>query len=62
MALLSKAASPVKLENLILSDVIGNPLDVIALGPTAPDPTTFVDAISTLRKSKIENEMTVQVL
>jgi glycerate 2-kinase len=30
--------------SLIISDVVGDPLDVIASGPTAPDPTTFADA------------------
>lgn len=29
---------------LILSDVVGNPLDAIASGPTAPDDSTFADA------------------
>jgi len=29
---------------LILSDVVGNPLDAIASGPTVPDETTFEDA------------------
>lgn len=36
--------------SLILSDVVGDPLDVIASGPTAPDPTTFQDAIEVLRR------------
>lgn len=35
---------------LILSDVIGDPLDRIASGPTAPDPTTFEDAYNLLEK------------
>lgn len=59
--LLAKAASPARVVSLILSDVIGDPLDVIASGPTAPDPTTFADAISTLKKFQIENEIPDQI-
>ncbi len=36
------------LYSLIVSDVIGDPLDVIASGPTAADPTTFADALAVL--------------
>jgi hydroxypyruvate reductase/glycerate 2-kinase len=36
--------------SLIISDVIGDPLDVIASGPTAPDPTTFADCAAILAK------------
>ncbi len=36
--------------SLILSDVIGNPLEAIASGPTVPDPTTREDAIAVLKK------------
>jgi hydroxypyruvate reductase/glycerate 2-kinase len=38
------------LVSLILSDVVGDPLDVIASGPTAADPTTFADALDVLRR------------
>jgi hydroxypyruvate reductase/glycerate 2-kinase len=34
--------------SLIISDVIGDRLDVIASGPTAADPTTFADALGVL--------------
>ena len=33
---------------LVISDVIGDPPDVIASGPTAPDPTTYADALGVL--------------
>jgi glycerate-2-kinase len=35
---------------LIISDVIGDPLDIIASGPTAPDNSTYNDAIFILKK------------
>lgn len=39
---------------LILSDVVGDPLDVIASGPTAPDPTTCADALAVLDRYSID--------
>jgi glycerate 2-kinase len=47
---LAKAAFPAAVLTLILSDVIGDRIDVIASGPTAPDITTFADAASVLSK------------
>lgn len=47
---LAKAASPATMLNLIISDVVGDPPDVIASGPTAPDTSTFNDAKDVLQK------------
>jgi glycerate-2-kinase len=47
---LAKRAYPATVLNLILSDVVGDPLDFIASGPTVPDSTTFGDAIKVLEK------------
>lgn len=48
--LLARAAWPATVLTLALSDVIGDPLDVIASGPTAPDPTTFATALEVLER------------
>jgi mannosyl-3-phosphoglycerate phosphatase family protein len=47
---LAKAAFPATTLTLILSDVIGDRLDVIASGPTAPDASTFAAAAAVLDK------------
>ncbi|MFQ6054159.1 MAG: pyridoxal-phosphate dependent enzyme, partial [Candidatus Bathyarchaeia archaeon] len=47
---LAERAHPATVISLILSDVVGDPLDTIASGPTAPDPTTFKDAVDVLRR------------
>ncbi len=47
---------------LIVSDVVGDPLDVIASGPTAPDPTTFAGACSVLEKHELLSRAPASVL
>ena len=47
---LARVATPTPVRALILSDVVGDPLDVIASGPLSPDPTTFGDAIEVLER------------
>src|SRR5262245_31831676 len=51
---LAKWASPARVISLIMSDVIGDPLDFIASGPTAPDTTSFADALEILRKYGVQ--------
>ena len=50
---LAKKAYPATVVNLILSDVVGDPLDSIASGPTVPDPTTFQDAVEILKRYRL---------
>lgn len=47
---LAQAANGARIVSLILSDVAGDALEVIASGPTAPDPTTCKDARKVVRQ------------
>ncbi|MDZ4158468.1 MAG: glycerate kinase [Anaerolineaceae bacterium] len=47
---LARLTQPAKLVTLILSDVVGNPLDVIASGPTAADTSSYQDALNVLKQ------------
>lgn len=47
---LARLAEPATVITLILSDVVGSPLDVIASGPTVPDSTSFADAYRVLER------------
>ena len=49
---LARAIYPAQMITLVLSDVVGSPLDVIASGPTVPDSTTWVDALSLIHISE----------
>jgi len=59
---LAKIASPATVISLILSDVIGDPLDVIASGPTAPDDSTFAEAEAILEKYNLTSEIEPSIL
>src|SRR5207245_9907395 len=59
---LAQAFHGKKLISLIISDVVGDPLDVIASGPTAPDPTTFADAIEVLDRFALRDRVAAAVV
>jgi hydroxypyruvate reductase len=54
---LAKWAYPSAVIGFILSDVVGDPLDVIGSGPTVPDPSTFEEAWEILKKYDLLNEI-----
>jgi hydroxypyruvate reductase len=57
-----KMANGATIVSLILSDVVGNPLEAIASGPTAPDPAMRANALSILAKYKLENRLPISIL
>jgi hydroxypyruvate reductase len=59
---LAALAYPATVVPLLLSDVIGDPLDVIGSGPAAPDSSTFEDALSVLAKYGLSNRIPAAAL
>ncbi|MDA8084936.1 MAG: glycerate kinase [Nitrospiraceae bacterium] len=59
---LAELAGPATVMSLILSDVVGDRLDVIASGPTSPDSTTFRDALRILDKYDLLDQVPEPVL
>ncbi len=59
---LAKALYPATTISLILSDVIGDRLDVIASGPTVGDSTTFGDALAVVAKYSLNDALPPPVL
>jgi glycerate 2-kinase len=58
---LAQAAYPAQVVTLIVSDVINNPLAVIASGPTAPDDSTFADAWAVITKYGLQEKLPARV-
>jgi len=58
---LARLAAPAHVLSLILSDVVGDDLDVIGSGPTAPDASTFQTAFSVLEKYDLRERVPVRV-
>ena len=59
---LAKKIFPATTVSLIISDVVGDPIEFIASGPTAPDSTTFSDALEIIRKYGIEEKLPENVV
>jgi glycerate 2-kinase len=53
---------PAQVVTLIVSDVIGSPLEVIASGPSVADPSTFEDAMQILEKYNLVQEIPASIL
>jgi glycerate-2-kinase len=54
---LAEAAYPAKVLTLIISDVVGDKIDAIASGPTAPDNSTFFDCMEIIRKYDLSSKL-----
>ena len=59
---LAQLADPAQVVSLILSDVIGDPIDSIASGPTAPDPTTFADCLAIIERYDLSAKMPLALI
>ena len=59
---LARMAAPATLYALILSDVVADPLAIIASGPTVPDPSTFADAWAIVEQYQLQRKLPEPVL
>lgn len=58
---LAEAAHPADVGALIVSDVVGDDISVIASGPTAPDSSTYEDAVRVLYQHDLWRDMPAPV-
>jgi glycerate 2-kinase len=59
---LVRASNGATIISLILSDVVGNPLEGIASGPTAPDPSSKSDVLALVEKYNIRGKIPASIL
>jgi glycerate 2-kinase len=59
---LAQLAYPATVVSLLLSDVVGDPLDVIASGPTVADPSTFADCLAIIERYGLTDKLPASVL
>jgi glycerate-2-kinase len=59
---LARAVHPANLFTLILSDVVDDPLDVIASGPTVPDRSSFSECMEILLRYKLIERVPTSIL
>ena len=59
---LARLAAPATLVSLLLSDVVGSPLDVIASGPTVPDASSWADAWAIVERYALVDELPKAVI
>ena len=59
---LAKRIAPARTVSLILSDVIGDPLQSIASGPTSPDSTTFKHAVGIISQYGLTHKIPLKIL
>lgn len=53
---------PARVVSLILSDIVGDPVEYIASGPTSPDPSTFKDAYDVILKYGLMDKLPKSVV
>ena len=59
---LARMTYPARMETLILSDVLGDQISMIASGPTSMDQTTYLDAWEIINKYDIKNEIPESII
>jgi len=58
---LAVSTHPARMVSLILSDVVGDDLDISASGPTVPDPSTYEDCLNLIEKYNLSDKLPERV-